>query len=183
MPTPRESLLTWANRTWKRPRTRPIWKLQRIRDIRAVGLEVGHVVHGHGIDREEAAYEVEAALIDAYPGLTNRAGGHGSGDYGSRHVEEIIAQYAAEEFEVNEPLMLIFIGTYYQRDSISGIYDAVRCAWRVNRGRIDQYKLVLAHMRGLVVGAFRPEEWLPATRGHFLGLVARLYAKSRKSNG
>ena len=99
-------------------------KLQRIRDIRAVGLEVGHVVHRHGIDREEAAYEVEAALIDAYPGLTNRAGGHGSGDYGSRHVEEIIAQYADEEFEVNEPLMLIFIGTYYQRDSISGIYDA-----------------------------------------------------------
>ena len=84
-------------------------KISRINEIKAVGLEVGHVVHRHGIEREDVAYEVEAALIDAYPGLTNRVEGHGSGDYGSRHVEEIVAQYSAEPFEVKEPLMLIYI--------------------------------------------------------------------------
>jgi hypothetical protein len=45
-------------------------KLQRIRNIRLAGLEVGHVIHRHGME-EEIASVVEAALIDAYPGLTN----------------------------------------------------------------------------------------------------------------
>ena len=144
-------------------------KLQRIRDIKSVGIEVGHVVHRHGIDREDVAYEVEAALIDAYPGLTNRAGGHDSGDYGSRHVEEIVAQYAAEPFEVTEPLILISIGdSYYSRND----YDAVRSVWKINVNRAKNYKLVLGHVRGLVVCAYRPEKWLEARRDNFPGLLA-----------
>ena len=35
--------------------------------LRSVGLEVSHVIHRHGIEREETAY---VDLIDAYPGLT-----------------------------------------------------------------------------------------------------------------
>ena len=107
-------------------------KLQRIKEINATGLEVAHVVHRHGMDSERIAYEIEAALIDAYPGLTNRVRGHGTRDVGSRHVEEIIAEYAGKEFEVREPLMLISIGrTYYERTT----YDAVRTAWKVNINR------------------------------------------------
>ena len=140
-------------------------KLQRIREIGAAGLEVAHVIHRHGLETSRSAYEVEAALIDAYPGLTNRVRGHGSRDHGSRHVEEIIDEYAGEEFEVKEPLMLISIGVmFYQRDNA---YDAVRWAWKINRSKVAQYKLVLAHVRGVVVGAYRPLEWLPATRGNF----------------
>src|SRR4051794_29891847 len=48
-------------------------KLARIREIRLSGLEVGHVIHRHGMD-DATAFEVEAALMDAYPGLTNIAG-------------------------------------------------------------------------------------------------------------
>ena len=144
-------------------------KLQRIRNIRAVRLEVGHIIHRHGIEREDVAYEVEAALIDAYPGLTNQVGGHGSGDYGSRHVEEIVAQYAAEPFEVKESLMLIYVGRdldHWQGNS----YQAVRCAWRLNSTKANDYGLVLAHANGLVVGAYRPStEWIPATRENFPG--------------
>ena len=55
-------------------------KLQRIKEILAVGLEVGHVVHRHGIERSDVAYEVEAALIDAYPGLTSRVEDHAGAD-------------------------------------------------------------------------------------------------------
>ena len=32
---------------------------------------------------EKTAFEVEAALIDAFPGLTNIAGGSGGSDYGA----------------------------------------------------------------------------------------------------
>lgn len=45
-------------------------KLKRIREIKLAGFEVAHVIHRHGMD-EKTAFEVEAALIDAYPGLTN----------------------------------------------------------------------------------------------------------------
>ena len=90
-------------------------KLQRIRDIQGAGLEVAHVIHRHGLESESIAYEVEAALMDACPGLENKVRGHGSRDYGSRHVEEIIDEYAGEEFDVKEPLILISIGvSYYQ---------------------------------------------------------------------
>ena len=71
-------------------------------------MEVAHVIHRQGLESESTAYEVEAALMDAYPGLENKVRGHGSRDYGSRHVEEIIDEYAGEEFDVKEPLILIF---------------------------------------------------------------------------
>jgi len=45
-------------------------KFATIREIRQKGMEVIHVIHRHGMD-SETAFEVEAALIDAYPGLTN----------------------------------------------------------------------------------------------------------------
>ena len=143
-------------------------RLRRIKEIQAAGLDVGHVIHRHGIESSRAAYEVEAALIDAYPGLTNKVRGRGATDRGSRHVEEIIDEYAAEPFKVKEPLMLISIGTtYYSKPSI---YDAVRWAWKVNENKAWQYKLVLANLRGLVVGAYRPTEWLPAGNAIFSGV-------------
>ena len=49
-------------------------KLETIREIRRAGLEPTHVIHRHGLD-EPTAKEVEAALIDYTPGLTNIAPG------------------------------------------------------------------------------------------------------------
>src|SRR5712692_1421698 len=51
-------------------------KVKRIREIRLASFEVAHVIHRHGMD-EKTAFEVEAALIDAYPVLTNIVGGAG----------------------------------------------------------------------------------------------------------
>ena len=111
---------------------------------------------------------MEAALIDAYPGLTNKVRGLGANDYGSRHVEEIIAEHTAEEFDINEPLICICINrAYYTRT----IYDAVRSSWKIAPDKARRCNLVLAHVRGLVVGAFRPECWLEATTKNFPGLL------------
>ena len=57
-------------------------KLQRIKEIRASGLTTMHVIHRHQIESQDVAYQIEAALIDAYPVLTNKVAGHQSGDYG-----------------------------------------------------------------------------------------------------
>ena len=143
--------------------TNPV--LQRIRDIQLAGLEVSHVIHRHGVPAEWVAYEVEAALIDAYPSALNRVAGHGSDEHGCRHADEIIAQFEAEEFEIKDPLICINIPhRYYTHTTL----DAVRGMWKVNLSRVSQYNLVLAHVRGLVVGAFRPNQpWLPATPDNF----------------
>jgi hypothetical protein len=141
-------------------------KLQRIKEISAAGLEIGHVIHRHGIESEKLAFQIEAALIDAYPGLANRVSGHGADDYGVRHVEEIVKEYAAPTFKPGESLILICIARSYQEGTKS-VYDAVRGVWRIKASRVKIFKLVLAHYRGLVVGAFRPKEWLPATKANF----------------
>lgn len=144
-------------------------KLLRIKEIGSVGLDVGHIIHRHNIDTEEIAFQIEAALIDAYPALTNKVGGHGSGDYGCRHVEEIVLEYESMEFEVKEPLILISIARSYEERS--DVYEAVRWAWRIDVKRARRYNLVLAHRRGIAVGAFRPEEWLPATKANIPALA------------
>jgi hypothetical protein len=45
-------------------------KMRRIKEIARAGLAVGHVIHRHGIEDEKTAFEIEAAVMDAYPGLT-----------------------------------------------------------------------------------------------------------------
>jgi hypothetical protein len=146
-------------------------KFARIKEISAARLDVGHVIHRHHIETEDVAFQIEAALIDAYAGLTNRVGGHGSGDYGCRHVEQIIAEYAADPFEPREPLILISVARSFEEEGRS-IYDAVRGVWRISESSVKNFRLVLAHRNGIVVGAFRPIEWLPATKANFPWLEA-----------
>jgi len=140
-------------------------KMQRIKEIHSAQLEVGHVIHRHGIKDEETAFQVEGAVMDAYPGLTNKVGGH-SDDFGVAHVEEIIALYAAETFEPRHPLLLISIGHSY-RDEGKSVYDAVRYAWVLNPDKARRAEFVLAHVQGLVKGVFRPARWMEATRLNF----------------
>ena len=68
-------------------------KLELIHEIRAAGLEVTHVIHRHGLD-EAAAFEVEGALLDVYPGLRNQIKGHGSSNRGVMHVQQIIVEHS-----------------------------------------------------------------------------------------
>ena len=140
-------------------------KLQRIKEIKSAGLEVSHVVHRYGIDSDKVAYEIEAALIDAYPGLTNKVKGQ-SKSFGLRHAEEIILEYSAKPFEVSHSLLLISIGVRFGYEDFS-IYEAVRCAWKVNKSRAENCELVLARKGKLVVGVFRPTKWIEATHENF----------------
>ena len=81
------------------------------------------------------------------------------------------ASIAEETFEVGEPLVLISIGESFKQVEAGEIklYDAVRWAWKVSLRRVRERKLVLAHHRGIVVGAYRPDEWLEATPENFPG--------------
>jgi hypothetical protein len=140
-------------------------KIKRIRGIRLAGFEVAHVIHRHGLD-DKTAIEVEAALIDAYPGLTNIVGGAGSNDYGAMHAKEIIDRYYAEPAKFQHKALLISVNRSAAERSL---YEATRFAWKVNRSKAKQADVVLATMQGLIVGAFVADDWLDATEANFPG--------------
>ena len=58
---------------------------------------------------DKTAFEVEAALMDAYPGLTNIVGGRGSGEYGTAHAQQLVVKYAAEPADFPHKELLISI--------------------------------------------------------------------------
>lgn len=142
-------------------------KVKRINDIRRANLDVVHVIHRHGIENSKTAYEVEAALIDAYAGLSNISAGHYSNDRGPMHAQEIVDKYALPEIDSgNDKLILININSA-EHNSVSELYDRVRYAWRMSLYRAQQADYVLAVIHGVVHGVFIPEKWLPAIPEHF----------------
>jgi len=140
-------------------------KLKRIREIRVAGFEVAHVIHRHGMD-DKTAFEVEAALMDAYPGLTNIAGGTGSNDNGAMHALEIIRRYSAPPADFKHKAILISVNRSAAETSL---YEATRYAWKISRKKAMGAELILATLRGMIVGAFIAEDWLPATANDFPG--------------
>ena len=55
-------------------------------------------------------------------------------------------------------------------DDPDDIYHAARFAWTVSLPKAETRKLVLAQNGGIVVGAFRWDEWLRGTRENFPNL-------------
>jgi len=140
-------------------------KLRRIREIRLAGFEVAHVIHRHGMD-DQTAFEVESALIDAYPGLTNIVGGAGGSDFGAMHAKEIIQRYAAEPVVFRHRALLISVNRTAPDTSL---YEATRYAWKISATKAKEADVILATMQGLIVGAFVADQWLPATEANFPG--------------
>ncbi len=138
-------------------------KIQTINSIHAAGLDVIHVIHRHGMD-QATSFEVEASLIDAYPGVTNIQGGSGSNDFGPMNALEIINKYAAEEAVFKHKVLIITINkTAFDR----GVYNATRYAWKISKTKIREVEYVLAVIQGMIVGVYKPEKWLDATIENF----------------
>lgn len=143
-------------------------KLSRISQIQNAGLEVIHVIHRHDIPNA-SIYEVEAALIDAFPGLTNIQGGHGSGSKGPMNAKEIIDKYELPMVEQTpvERLVLLNINRVEHRSDMKLVYKQTQLAWRISKRKAEMADFVLGVVRGVVVGAFVAEKWLAATRENF----------------
>lgn len=139
-------------------------KLQRIREIRRDDFEVAHVIHRHGMN-EETAFEVEAALIDAYPEASNLANGRYSDDRGVLHSKQIIEHYEAKEATFEHKAIAITVGVSLA--ARTGIYDAVRYAWKIDPKKASQAELIVAVRQGLIIGVFVAEQWLEATHENF----------------
>jgi len=146
----------------------PSNKLRRIRDIHLSGFEVAHVIHRHGMD-DRTAHEVESALMDAYPGLTNIAAGEGS-DFGAMHAMEIVRRYAAEPAVFQHRVLLISVN---RSAAEAPLYEATRFAWKLSLPKAKHAEVILATRQGLIVGAFVASQWLEATSENFPGRESR----------
>lgn len=144
-------------------------KLQRIYEIITDGFQVAHVIHRHGLD-EKTAFEVEAALIDAYPEVTNIIAGRSSDERGVMHTNQIIEQYKAEEAEFKHKALLININ---RSATERGIYEAVRYAWKLDPKKAQKAEIVLAVLQGLIVGVFIADKWMEATTSNFPGTLSK----------
>ena len=103
---------------------------------------------------EEQAFEVEAALIDAYPEVTNQVGGHASDERGLMHARQVIERYEAPEAVFNHTAIIISVNrTVAERESV---YAAVRYAWKVDPKKAQAAQLVIAVEQGLIIGVFSP---------------------------
>lgn len=140
-------------------------KSRTIQEIINTGLEVVHVIHRHGIEDELTAFEVEAALIEAYPGLTNLASGHENSERGCAHADQLIHKYKMETISPKHELLAISIGRSLEEGKST--YDAVRMFWRISEERARASEYVLAHRGGIVLDVFIADEWADSTDERF----------------
>ncbi|MBS0197355.1 MAG: hypothetical protein JSR77_11410 [Planctomycetes bacterium] len=141
-------------------------KMKRIREIRLAGFDVAHVIHRHGMD-DATAFEVESALMDAFPGLTNEVGGVGGHEFGAMHALEIIREYAAEPAVFRHDAILISVNRSALAET--SLYEATRYAWKISLAKAKKAEVILATMQGIIKGAFVADQWLEATAANFPG--------------
>ena len=150
-------------------------KIKQIREIKAAGLEVIHVIQRYGLTEKEA-FEVEAAHIDCYPGLTNIQGGYSS-DRGVNSAEVLQRVLSCEEFKDQPDLKycIIKINDHVLNERGS-VYETVRKHWKVNLSRVKKIPYVLACNNGIVVEVYEIEKWYRSDempkRCEFIGKVA-----------
>lgn len=139
-------------------------KIDVIKRIKDASLEPIHLILRHGMSRSEAL-EVEAALIDVTPGLTNVLSGHGSNERGPAHVDQLAEQYGAQEIEFDPNHKLVLIKTRPETVERKGsVYNAVRSAWKLNPQNARKADYVLAVVDGICRGVFVAEEWREVKR-------------------
>jgi hypothetical protein len=157
-------------------------KIKTIREIRAAGKDVKHVVVRHGLTESEA-FAVEAAMIDYIQGiqkynLTNLQDGHYNYELGLRTIEDIEIQYEAPEAVFKEPMILIRVNRLYKPGmKPKEVYDATRMQWRVGP-RAFKIRYACAVYLGIVREVYEIKEWSPmeVINGHqrhgFTGKIA-----------
>lgn len=158
-------------------------KTERIRDITATGLTPLIDIVRHGIETEDEAFQIEAALIDCLrPNITNIDAGHGR-EAGRMPLEDLIARYGASDLSIEVPEAALLIRLqgrwnllneevepgYFRKGSgwkprltDEELYDSVRAWWAVSRASADRHgaKHAVAVFAGVTRAVYRIDDWL-----------------------
>lgn len=150
-------------------------KISRIRDIINAGKEVIVIIHRYGMTEEEAL-EVEAALIDAYQGLTNIQKGYGR-DRGVTTADDLIKRLSLQDFTIPNKIDYVIIKTSNEAiDNNGNLYEATRKCWHVDIKKISKIPYVLSVIDGEVREVYEVDRWKNSSmcpgRSEFIGHVA-----------
>ncbi len=146
-------------------------KQNMIEQIRADGIHEPQVeVIRYGLDSEEMAFQIEAAVIDTIglENLTNEVRGHGikNGRLLAVEVERIYGSRPIKISEIQEYCMLFFIqNTYSPTMSEQEIYDCTRQFWHgvSEKKRNDlTHPVALAIVDSVVVRVYSIAGWYQA---------------------
>lgn len=176
-------------------------KTATIAELLALGLEPRLEILAHGLPDEEAAFRVEAAVIDllGLGSLTNQVSGWRSLQLGRMTLEDLLVFYAAQPVEIEEPTLLFRLNRVYRRNmSELELYEATRGIWRLG-GRREGARLAMAVFEGIVREVYDIERWVPALtvpyetrvltkeqaegRWEFIGKRAQSVTRDRYLNG
>lgn len=132
-------------------------KIQQIQEILLSGKQVIRMFHRRGLTKHEAL-EVEAALIDAYPGLTNIQSGYGA-ERGLISYDDLVAQQNIHDYQEPQEDYIIIKVTYNSVSANGSLYDAVRRAWKAKLNRASKVKYVLGVIDGIVREVYEVDKW------------------------
>ena len=150
-------------------------KNSRIQQILDADLTPSIIIHRHGLE-ESTAFEVEGALIDAYPYLVNDQSGHHNEERGTKTLREIKEQYELPELPKPDfKAIIINVNNIENRLDRESIYHQVRGHWVLNPKNAQKAEYVIAAYKQVAIGIFKPERWYPsdlARRYYFEGTEA-----------
>jgi hypothetical protein len=61
-------------------------------------------------------------------------------------------------------------------------YDVARYSWKINPTKAKQAKYVMAVSKGIIVGVYEADDWLPATKAHFADIPSEHANWDRQKN-
>ena len=134
-------------------------KLKLISEILASGKEVICIIHRWGLS-QKTAFEVEAALIDCYPGLTNIQNGHDN-ERGMVTVKDFEKLSNLNEYQEPEEDYIIIKTSKGAIEANGSLYEATRRSWKADINKAMKYKYVLSVIHGIVKEIYAVDKWYP----------------------
>ena len=156
-------------------------KVAYLKSLREDGLDPVIEILIHGLELEDTALRVEAAVIDLIgrDKLTNRQKGYKSSSYGRLNIRQIVSLYQKSPVEVTHRAMAIRINTeYYPTITAGDLYDATRSYWKVNVARAKQAKYAFAVYHGIIYEVYQILDWYDG--GQTFSNRQLVYAGDRK---
>ena len=143
-------------------------KVTKLNELKSEGLEPQIYIVRHGLEREQDALNIEAALIDygnflQPENLTNVVRGWKSNESGMISLEEFCDENTSLEAKISHKVILFQIKKYFEYGmSEEELYDITKGVWAVNRKRVEGREYALGVFKGVIKCVFSIKAWNPA---------------------